>query len=171
MRLLTTSVAFAALLFAQKAAAQTVGLAPISFSADLQTELDEELGAREGEVLQRAVTSAVEQALTRRGAMIGEPGALRVEIAIVDADPNRPTREQLAGQPGLDALRSISVGGAELHAVLRGADGQVLEEVSHRQYDQNIRDAQFSNTTWGTARRAMRQFATKVANAYAAHAS
>lgn len=171
MRLLAPSVALAALLFAQTAAAQPVALAPISFSEEMQVALDEELGAREAGVLQSAVTSAVEEALARRGATLGGPGAVRVEIAIVDADPNRPTLEQLADEPGLDSIRSISVGGAELHAVLRSADGQVLEEVSHRQYDQNIEDAERANTTWGTARRAIRRFATKVANAYAAHAS
>lgn len=171
MRLLTPSIALAALVFAQTAAAQTVALAPVSFSAEMQTALEEDLGAREAEVLQSAVTSAVEQALARRGATLGDPGSLRVEIAIVDADPNRPTLEQLADEPGLDSLRSISVGGAELRAVLRSADGQVIDEVSHRQYDQNIEDAERANTTWSTARRAIRRFATKVADAYAAHAS
>lgn len=171
MRLLIPSIALAALAFAQTAAAQTVALAPVSFSAEMQTELEEELGVREAEVLQDAVTRAVSQALTRRGASLAETGALRVEIEILDADPNRPTMEQLADQPGLDSIRSVSVGGAELHAILRAADGRVLEEVSYRRYDYDIGEAERANATWGTARRAIRQFATKVADAYVAHAT
>ena len=108
--------------------------------------------------------------LTERGATLSEGAPVTVEISIVDADPNRPTMQQLADTPGLDAFRSISIGGAELHAVLRGADGQVLSEVTHRRYNHSLDDVIPPATTWTEARRAIRQFANKVADAYVANA-
>lgn len=166
LRFLLASAAFAA--FAPAALAGPVTLAPVSFSPEFQTALDEDMGAREGEVLREAVTEAVSSALARRGANLG-PGGIVVEIAILDADPNRPTMQQLVHTPGLDYGRSLSIGGAELSAVIRGADGAVISEVTHRRYNTDLTDAaSFSLATWSEARRAIRQFAAKVADAYAA---
>ena len=170
MRFTTALAGFVALAFAQAAYAAPVTLAPISFSPEFQTELNDELGVREGEFLQRTVHEAVARELTERGATLSAGAPVTVEISIVDADPNRPTMQQLADTPGLDAFRSISIGGAELHAVLRGANGQVLTEVSHRRYDQSLEDAIPPTGTWQEARRAIRQFADKVADAYVANA-
>jgi hypothetical protein len=167
---LTSALAGAALFaMAQAAYAAPVTLAPISFSPELQAELDAELGAREGEVLQRAVSEAVARALTERGATLSDAAPVTVEISILDADPNRPTLQQLADRPGLDGISSVSIGGAELHAVLRGPDGQVLSEVSHRRYNYSITDVPVPSTTWSEARRAIRRFADKVADAYVAN--
>ncbi|MGH6949748.1 MAG: hypothetical protein ACREH4_02680, partial [Vitreimonas sp.] len=141
MRLTTALAGIAALAFAQAAQAAPVTLAPISFSPEFQTELNDELGVREGAFLQRAVSEAVGRALSQRGATVSEGAPVTVEISIVDADPNRPTMQQLADTPGLDAFASVSIGGAELHAVLRGADGQLLSEVSHRRYNYSLEDA------------------------------
>ncbi len=143
-------------------------LAPVSFSAEFQTSLEDELGVREGEELRQAVTDAVNRALARR-AVAAQGAPLTIEISIIDADPNRPTMRQLAARPGLDFGRSLSIGGAELHAVLRGADGGIVSEVTHRRYNYSIDDvASFSPTTWSEARRAIRRFAERVADAYVA---
>lgn len=166
LRFLLASLAFAA--FAPAAIAGPVSLAPVSFSAEFQTSLDENFGAREGAVLRRAVTEAVSSALARRGANLG-PGGIVVEISILDADPNRPTMQQLVHTPGLDYGRSLSIGGASLSAVLRGADGAVIAEVTHRRYNTNIQEVALgASGTWSEARHAIRQFAEKVADAYAA---
>lgn len=146
--------------------AEPVRLAPVSYSPEFQTSLHEDFGEREGQYLSEAVTRAVSAALERRGATVGADGQIVVEAIIVDADPNRPTFKQLGDQPGLDMARSLSLGGAELRAVLRGADGQVLSEVSHRRYNHSLEDA-VGLSTWGAARQAIRQFADKVADAYA----
>ncbi len=144
-------------------------VAPVSFSPEFQTSLEEELGVREGETLRAEVTEAVNRALARRGVAAEQSGPLVIEISIVDADPNRPTMQQLAERPGLDSIRSLSIGGAELHAVLRGADGSVVSEITHRRYNYDINDvANFSPTTWSEARRAIRRFAERVADAYLA---
>jgi hypothetical protein len=165
MRLIPAFLGLAALAFAQSASAVT--LSQISFSPEFQIELDEELGAREGEYLRSAVTEAVSNALTRRGASIGTGADITIEISIIDADPNRPTMQQTQGRPGLDPLRSVSTGGAELRAVLRNASGQVVGEVDHRRYDETLSDVFVPPTTWTSAQRSIRQFAGKVADAYA----
>lgn len=167
MRFRFALLAAAAIAFAPAALAQP-NITPVSFSPEFQTELVEELGTREGEFLSAAVTQAIRDELTRRGAGAGAP--VTIEVSIVDADPNRPTMQQLMDTPGLD-FRSVSIGGAELQAVLRGADGQVLTEVSHRRYNHSLQDIGGAATTWTEARRAIRRFADKVADAYIAHAS
>jgi hypothetical protein len=167
MRLMPTVCGLAALAFAQSAAAVTV--APISFSPEFEAELNDEIGVREGDILRRDAERAVAAALARRGVALDGAGGT-IEIVIVDATPNRPTLEQLSDEPGLDYMRSISIGGAELRAVLRDAEGNVLTEVEHRSYNHSITDASnFSPTTWSEARRAIRRFANKVADAYVAH--
>jgi hypothetical protein len=168
MRLIPAFCGLAALALAQGAAAVT--LAPISFSPEFETELREELGMREGDYLRSDVETAVRRALARRGVDVSS-AAGTIEIVIVDADPNRPTMQQLADEPGLDYMRSVSLGGAELRAVLRGANGEVLAEVDHRGYNHSISDfSGMAPNTWSEARRAIRRFANKVADAYVAHA-
>jgi len=168
MRLIPALCGFAAFAFAQGAGAVT--LAPVSFSQEFETALNEDIGVREGAYLSREVQNAIGAALARRGVAVGANGGT-IEVVIVDADPNRPTMQQLANQPALDYIRSFSIGGAELRAVLRGANGEVLSQVSHRGYNHTIEDASnFSPTTWSEARRAIRRFANKVADAYVAHA-
>jgi len=167
MRLIPAVCGLAALAFAQSAAAVT--LAPISFSPEFETELHEDLGVREGDYLRTDVEDEVRGALTRRGVDVASGGGT-IEIVIVDADPNRPTMQQLAERPGLDPIRSLSLGGAELRAVLRGANGEVIAEVDHRGYNHSIADFNgMAPNTWSEARRSIRRFANKVADAYVAH--
>lgn len=166
MRLIPAFCGLAALAFAQTATAVT--LAPVSFSSEFETKLAEDIGVREGEYLRVDVEEAVRNALARRGVELGASGDT-IEIVIVDADPNRPTMQQLTNRPGLDPIRSISIGGAELRAVLRGADGQVFTEVEHKGYNSNIEEVPPPATTWSEARRSIRRFAEKVADAYIAH--
>ncbi len=165
MRFTPVLLGAAALAFASAASAQ-VSLAPISFSPEFQESLDDELGAREGDVLRAAVTDAVQAALARHGVSVGG-GGLVVEISIIDADPNRPTMQQLIDEPILDATGSVSIGGAELRAVLRD-NGAVVGEVTHRRYNHSLADLSGPASTWTEARRAIRQFAEKVADAYVA---
>lgn len=166
MRLKFALVSAAALSFAGAAFADAPQMTSISFSPEFQTSLDEEYGAREGEYLRSTVEHAVARALARRGATPG----LTIDVSIIDADPNRPTFEQMGATPGLDGFRSISIGGAELHAVLRDANGVVVSEVSHQRYNHSLADLTGAETTWSEANSAIRQFANKVADAYVANA-
>jgi hypothetical protein len=164
-------VLFAAIVLAtaQSASAQSVAPEQISFSPEFQTALEEEYGTREGEILRESVARAINDALTRRGASTA--GGPTIEVSIVAAEPNRPTMQQLSDRPGLDPIRSISIGGAELKAVIRGADGGVLSEVEHRRFNYSIQELNGAASTWTEAHRAIRRFAEKVADAYVAHAS
>jgi AICAR transformylase/IMP cyclohydrolase PurH len=144
------------------AAAQQPAVREITFSPELQTELAEDYGAREAPVLQRAVEQALASQIEQRA-------GLTIDVVIVDAAPNRPTMEQLGQRVGL-SMQSISVGGAEIKALIRGTDGQVVAEVDHRFYDRSFADLTGAESTWSSARRAIRQWARKVADAYEANA-
>ena len=170
MRWLAPLAALAALALAQNAAAAPVTLAPVSYSPEFQASLNDDLGTREGAYLSDAVTRSLTGALERAGAQVGTPGGLTVETTIIEAAPNRPTMQQLVSKPGLSEIYSISIGGAELNAVIRGADGSVLAEVHHRRFSSDIRDVIPPAIEWSDAHRAIRQFAVKVANAYRASA-
>ena len=150
----------ALLAFAAPAWAQTT---PVSFSPEFQTALEEDSGVREGEVLRAAVADAISNELARRGV---SAGSANIDVTIVDAEPNRPTMQQLFDEPSLD-FGSISIGGAELRAIVRSADGETTE-VTHRRYNHSLSDLVGAATTWTEARRAIRQFAVKVADAYVA---
>jgi hypothetical protein len=163
MRLISAFCGLAVLALAHTAHGQTIS--PVSFSPEFQVLVDEELGAREGDYLRETVTRRVAAALSQRGVTVGQSANVTIEISIIDADPNRPTMEQQSQNLGLDGLRSVSIGGAELQAVLRGSDGRVLSEVTHRRYDHSLADV-FGSDTWHAARRAIGQFANKVADAY-----
>ena len=160
MRIRSLLAGAALLAFAAPAWAQST---PVSFSPEFQTSLEEELGVREGEVLRTAVADAISRELSRRGIAAG---SATIDVTIVDAEPNRPTMQQLFDQPSLD-FASISVGGAELRAVVRSANGGETE-VTHRRYNHSLADLSGAATTWTEARRAIRQFAVKVADAYVA---
>jgi hypothetical protein len=156
MRVLHILAAAAMLALAAPASAQT---APVSFSPEFQQALDEDLGAREGEILSTLVSHAIDAELARRGVEY----AGGIEVTIVDAEPNRPTMQQLFDRPSLDAS-SVSIGGAELRAALPGG-----EVVTHRRYNHSLADVLGATSTWSEARRAIRQFAVKVADAYIAN--
>lgn len=155
-------------LFALAAAASAapVSLAPIQFSAALEETIADDYGAREEDVLRGMVERAVSAALTRVGGQIVEGGPIVVEVTLVDARPNRPTLGQLSNQPGLDFGRSLSIGGAELTATLRHANGASIGDVHYEYYTPIIEDA-LGASTWWDAQRAIRRFARRVAEAYA----
>lgn len=166
MRIASFLVGALALGFAGAASAQTIQ--PVSYSADFQEALDDDLGTREGVYLSETLSRLVAEALEARG-LSGRD--VQIELSIVDARPNRPTFEQAANTPGLDTFRSISVGGAELRGVVRNSAGAEVQTVEHRYYSHDLWDARFNADTWGDARRAMRRFAAKVADAVALSAS
>lgn len=167
MRALFALVGFAAA-FVSTAVAAPVTIAPVSLSAEYQTKVEEEIGARDSEELRAFITRTVSRALSQRGAELGAEAPVTVEITIVDADPNRPTLMELHQTPGLSMYWSVSTGGAELSATLRGADGRVLGEVNHRYFSNSLADLLGEPDTWTDARRATYRFARKVADAYTA---
>ena len=170
MRWLIPLGALAALAFAQTAAAAPVSVAEVKLAPHFQRTLERHLGVSEGPILQAEVADAVSRALTRAGADVAPGAAVTVEATILDADPNRPTMKQVDDHPGLSVIDSVSTGGARLNAVIRGADGRVIAEVSHERYSQSLGDLVGQPAEWTDANRAIRQFAEKVADAYVANA-
>lgn len=160
MRIRYLIASAAVLAFAAPAWAQST---PVSFSPEFQTSLEEIYGVREGEYLRSAVNEAIQAELTRRGV---SADSARIDVTIVDAEPNRPTMQQLFDRPSLDGT-SISIGGAELRATVRAANGATTE-VTHRRYNHSLADIVGPAMTWTEARRSIRQFAVKVADAYVA---
>lgn len=171
MRALFALAGLAAFATASTAFAAPVTLAPVALSAEFQARLDDELGARERQELEDMVVRLVSRELTRHGADVRAGAPTTVEITLIDADPNRPTFEELSRTPGLSMGMSVSTGGAELSATLRSADGHVLSEVSHRYYTQSLNDMVGSPNTWTDAHRAISRFARKVGDAYSASAN
>jgi hypothetical protein len=166
MRIASFLVGALALGFAGAASAQSIQ--PVSYSPDFQEALEDDLGVREGTYLSETLSRYVAEALEARG-LSGR--TVQIELSIIDARPNRPTFEQAMDRPGLDVFNSISVGGAELRGVVRNSAGAEVQTVEHRYYSHDLWDAQYNADTWGDARRAMRRFATKVADAVALSAS
>jgi hypothetical protein len=166
MRRLLMSAAFAAAMFAGSAAAEPVSIAPVNVSDDLREEFRDDFGDRELTYLQEMVASRVSDALVRRGAHLDSQAPLVVEVTLIEADPSKPTMKQMGDTLGLDYFSSVSVGGAELSAVLRRADGAVVDEVSYRRYAHSLEDVALAAGPWSDARRAVMQFADRVADAY-----
>lgn len=129
----------------------------VSFSEDFAEELADNYGEREGERLTEDIVDDLTKAFDRAGV---EPA--RVDITIINAKPNRPTFQQLSDTPGLDAFRSVSIGGMKLEGTAYDEAGNVLATEEYGWFENNIRDV-FGNAVWSDANRASRRFATKLA--------
>lgn len=141
----------------------------ISIAAPLQKTLDADYGSAETRVLEQAINDSVARALKRAGLA---PAALpRVEVLLSDARPSHPTHYQQARNPSLDPVRSISLGGASLSAVLRGADGRELDRVATEDYATSFQEASASLDAWSDARRTIDRFADRLVEAYRRQAS
>ena len=162
-------LALAGLLVALPLSAATVKLPPVAIATSLQSALNERYGADEGAVLEQAVTQSLGRALKAAGASLDAAAALRIEVSIEDAVPTHPTRWQLQRNPSLDYLRSVSRGGAHLVAVLRGANGQIIDRVDYDHYAMSIEDASLSGSAWGDAMLTIDRFAAEVVKAWRRH--
>ena len=146
--------AIGALAILQTAAATEVA---VTYSDDFAEDLAEDYGEREGETLTEEIIEDLEREFNRAGI-----SPAKVDITIVDARPNRPTFEQLSARPGLDAFRSVSLGGMKLSGTVYDADGAVVATQEFGWFENDIRDVVGSGT-WTDANRASRRFATKLA--------
>lgn len=118
----------------------------------------DELGEREVRAQASRLADVVRQTLVRRGALDGA----EINLTLTDLKPNRPTMQQMADTPGLDHMRSISVGGATITGHVTTADGQV-HPVRYDWYSNTIADVQ-GFTTWQDADRAYSRLANNLAD-------
>jgi hypothetical protein len=165
MRPLTFVSLLAAGLMATGAAAAEVrlqapdGPAPrvsVAVGPELRERADD-LGQREIDRLTDRLQREVDQALSQR-----DSGIVSARLVLVDARPNRPTFEQVADRPGLDAFRSISIGGATIEGEVTTADG-ATRPVGYDWYSSNLADVQGFGT-WYDADRAIARFARRLAD-------
>lgn len=150
----TIFAAIGALAILPTAAATEVA---VTYSDDFAEELSDNYGEREGETLTEEIIEDLDRAFTKAGV---DPA--RVDVTIIDAKPNRPTFGQLADRPGLDAIRSISLGGMKLSGTAYDADGNIIATQEYGWFENNLQDA-IGAGTWSDANRASRRFASKMA--------
>lgn len=155
MFLKSLTVAAGALVFAGLAQAATIS---VTYSEEFAEMLDEEYGEREGERLSAHIIRDIEQELERN-----DLSAVRIAVVIEDAKPNRPTFEQLSSRPGLDPIRSISIGGMALSGTVFDAEGNEVTTVEYEWFESNIRDV-IGSATWTDAKRASDRFARRLAS-------
>lgn len=145
----------AALALAGAAAAQPSAVV-VTVSPDF-AKTAEELGQREVQQQVDDLTRKVERVLTDRHALDGA----RIELVITDLKPNRPTMQQISDKPGLDPIRSISIGGAAIEGTVTMANGQV-QPVKYDYYSNTLADVR-GYTTWQDASTAYDRLARNLA--------
>ena len=96
-------------------------------------------------------------ALAREQALTGAT----ISLVLVDIRPNRPTFAQLAAQPGLDGMRSKSIGGATIEGEVILADG-TRYPVRYDWYSSSLAEVR-GFTTWQDASHAFDRFARRLA--------
>ena len=153
MRTLIFALAAAAL--APMAAATEIN---VSYSPEFQEKLTDDYGVREGDRLVEDIRADIEHEFRKAGI---DPA--RVSITIIDAKPNRPTMQQASEKPGIDMIRSKSLGGMSLTGTAYDADGNVIGEMSYDWYENDIRDVVAAGV-WHDANRASRTFAKRLAS-------
>ena len=143
-------------LVAGVAAAQSPAVSVV-LGPDLIDKADE-LGERD--LLQQAdyLAVTVERALAREHTLQGAT----IALVLVDIRPNRPTFAQLAAQPGLDAMRSKSIGGAAIEGEVTLPDG-TRYPVRYDWYSSSLAEVR-GFTTWQDAGHAFDRFARRLAS-------
>lgn len=145
----------AALAVAGGAIAQPTAI-NVTLGPDLQRKADE-LGQREVQEQVDRLTEVVSRVLASDADLHGAT----LDLVLTDLKPNRPTMEQMVQRPGLDGIRSVSIGGAAVEGQITLADGSV-RPVRYDWYTNSIADVR-GFTTWHDADRAYRRLARNLA--------
>jgi len=145
----------AAMALAGAAAAQPSSVS-VTVSPDF-TKTAAELGQRDVQQQVDDLTATVTRVLTERNALDGA----RIELVITDLKPNRPTMQQVTDKPGLDMMRSLSIGGAAIEGSVTTASGEV-HPVKYDYYSNTLAEVRGS-TTWQDASTAFDRLARNLA--------
>ena len=141
------------------ASATTALAAPASVTVlvgpELQLKAEKTLGVREVEGLAAQLRRTVERQLAKTPAYDGA----RIELVLVDAQPNHPTFKQLGDTPGL-SYESFGLGGAKIEGQAVAPNG-VATPIAYEYYETNLRYARRAST-WGDADSAFQQFAARL---------
>lgn len=156
MRIATVAIsALAGLLMASPALALTV---EAKVSTEFQKKLDDDIGVRESKVLTDTLTKKVTTIFEQKGVK-----ADRVVVTIEDAKPNHPTFEQVSNKPGLDPIRSVSVGGARVTGVAYDASGNQIGTIDYDWYESSLANV-FPGSVWSDANHTFDRFARRFAD-------
>lgn len=118
-------------------------------------------GENERATLEAAIRAAVAREAARTPAMAGR----QITVTVEEVAPTHPTREQLASNPAVDPVLTKFLGGAELAGEVRDANQHVVAKVTHRYFAPTLALGSSSLDPWADARRAIDQFAVKLAAA------
>lgn len=157
MRRIAFLAPLAAALAVSGAAAAQPSAVVVTVSPDF-AKTAAELGQRDVDQQVDDMRRTVERVLVQRNALDGA----RVELTITDLKPNRPTIQQMGDKPGLDGMRSLSIGGAAVEGTVTLASGEV-QPVKFDYYTPTLADARGS-TTWTDAQRAYDRLARRLAD-------
>ncbi len=147
--------AAAVIALAAAAQAQAPNVA-VTLGPKLQEQV-EDLGPREVQDQADQLTEEVREALARRNDL----NAATVSLVLTDLKPNRPTLQQLSDKPGLDRIRSVSIGGAAVEGEIVTADGRRLP-FDYDRFNSSLADV-YGFTTWWEADRVFDRVARKIA--------
>lgn len=156
MRNLAFLVPFAAAATLAGAAMAQPAAVNVTLGARLQDKA-EDLGAREVREQMDRLTEVVSRAVADDAALAGA----RIDLVLIDLKPNRPTFQQTADRPGLDPMRSLSIGGAAIEGQITLADGTV-QPVRYRWFSTTLADVNGFGV-WQDADRAYRRLGTNLA--------
>jgi len=151
------ALAAVALLSSATAALAAPASVTVVIGPDLQEKAIEKYGVREMDRLAAELRKDVTRELTRTGAYDGA----RIELTLVDAQPNRPTFKQLSDTPGL-SYESFGLGGAKIEGQAIAPDGAVTP-LKYSYYETDIRYAR-AHSTWYDAEWTIDRFAARLAS-------
>ncbi|HOZ29224.1 MAG TPA: hypothetical protein PK080_17790 [Hyphomonadaceae bacterium] len=156
MRIATVAIsALAGLMMASPALALTV---EANVSTELQEKFKDDFGLRESKILTEALTKKVTHIFEQKGV-----NADRVVVTIKDVKPSRPTMEQVSNKPGLDPMRSISLGGAQVTGIAYDASGKEIGSYEYKWFENSLENSVVA-TTWTDARTSFDRFARRFAD-------
>jgi hypothetical protein len=156
MRNLAFVVPFALVAALAGAAVAQPASVNVTLGAKLQ-EKAENLGPREVQEQADRLVEVLAAALADDDALHGA----RIDLVLTDLKPNRPTFQQIQDRPGLDLMRSISIGGAAIEGQITLANGTV-QPVRYDWFSNNLADVR-GFSTWQDADRAYRRFGVNLA--------
>lgn len=152
-----TALAVAALLSSATAAFAAPASVTVTVGSELQKKAVEKYGVRDIDRLAAELRKDVERELARTGAYDGA----RIELVLVDAQPNRPTFKQLGDKPGL-SFQSFGIGGARIVGQAISPSGAVTP-LKYSYYETDIRQT-WARSTWSDAEWTMNRFAYRLAS-------
>jgi hypothetical protein len=156
LKMRITALVAAALLSSATAAAAAPASVTVTIGPDLQKKAIEKYGVRDVDRLASELRKDVERELARTGAYDGS----RIELVLVDAQPNRPTFKQMSDKPGL-SFESFGIGGARIEGQAI-APGGAATPVRYSYYETDIRQSR-GHSTWSDAQWTMNRFAYRLA--------